>query len=344
MGTFANRVAVAAALLGLSGATAAAQWQVQAVGTDADFRGLCVVSSQVVWVGGTKGTFVRTADGGKTWSVGTVPDAAKLDFRAVRAFGERTAYLLSAGAGADSRIYKTTDGGKTWDVQFTNAEPKGFFDALAFWDETHGIALSDPVDGRFRLVATADGKTWKPLPEKGLPTALPNEGAFAASGTCLVARGAKDVWFVTGGAKTARVFRSSDRGESWTAAETPVAAGVESAGIFSLAFRDADRGVIVGGDYRKPDAAGATGAVTTDGGKTWKRMDKPLPFRSAVAWAGDRWVAVGTSGSDYSLDGGATWKRLDGEKYNAVGFAPTGEGWAVGPKGRVAKFEKPDKE
>jgi hypothetical protein len=119
-----------------------------------------------------------------------------------------------------------------------------------------------------------------------------------------------------------------------------VTAGVESAGGFSVAFRDRDHGVIVGGDYRKPTEPGATAAVTADRGKTWTLVDKSFPYRSGVAWAGDRWVAVGTSGSDVSRDDGRTWTPLDRENYNSVAFAPTGEGWAVGPKGRVAKFTK----
>jgi photosystem II stability/assembly factor-like uncharacterized protein len=345
MGTLRKRFFVPAALLALCGAPASAQWQPQTIKSEADFRGLCVVGPKIVWVSGTKGTFGRTTDGGKTWSVGTVPEADKLDFRAVKAFGETTAYLLSAGPGEESRIYKTTNGGKTWALQFKSAEPKAFFDALAFWDEKNGIALSDPVRGRFQLIVTDDGGTnWKPLPEKGLPEALPDEGAFAASGTCLIARGDKDVWFCTGGAKKARVFRSDDRGRNWTVAEAPLGAGVASAGAFSLAFRDDKHGLVVGGDYRKPDAAGATAAVTSDGGKTWTPIEKALPYRSCVAWAKDRWVAVGTSGSDFSPDDGATWKPLDKEKYNSVGFTTTGEGWAVGPKGRIAKFAKPDKE
>jgi hypothetical protein len=50
--------------------------------TKADFRGLCVVSPKVIWVSGTKGTYARTTDAGHNWSVGTVPGAEKLDFRA----------------------------------------------------------------------------------------------------------------------------------------------------------------------------------------------------------------------------------------------------------------------
>jgi photosystem II stability/assembly factor-like uncharacterized protein len=239
------------------------------------------------------GTYARTTDGGKNWSVGTVPGAEKLDFRDVEAFGETTAYLLSAGPGDASRIYKTTDHGKSWVMQFKSADPAAFFDAIAFWDEKNGIALGDPVKGMFQLIVTKDGgANWKPLAAKTLPPALSGEGAFAASGTCLVTRYENDVWFATGSAKTARVFHSKDRGQNWEVSETPIVAGAESAGIFSIAFRDKHHGMIAGGDYRKPNDIVATAATTSDGGKTWTLLDKRLPYRSAVAWANDRWVAV----------------------------------------------------
>lgn len=318
-------------------------WVPQAIGTDAKFRGLCAVSPQIAWVSGSNGTFGRTTDGGRTWSVGTVPGAGELDFRDIEAFGESTAYLLSAGPGDQSRIYKTTDGGQTWTLQFKNSDPDpaSFFDAIAFWDDHNGIALGDPVQGRFQLIFTDDGgANWKPLPADGLPPALPKEGAFAASGTCLVTHGTSDVWFATGGLSAARIFHSSDRGRTWTVHDTPIVAGTESAGIFSIAFRDRDHGMIVGGDYKKDNETIATAAVTADGGKTWTLTGQSLPYRSGVAWAKDRWVAVGPSGSDVSWDQGATWKRLDRENYNSVAFVSTGDGWAVGPGGRIVKFVK----
>jgi photosystem II stability/assembly factor-like uncharacterized protein len=332
---------VAAIILALNASIALGQWQLQTIQSQADLRGLSVVSPKVAWVSGTKGTYARTIDGGKNWTVATVPGAEKLDFRDVEAFGDETAYLLSAGPGDASRIYKTTDGGKSWSKQFQSADPASFFDALAFWNEKNGIALGDPVDGKFQLIATDDGgANWKALPAKNLPAALPGEGAFAASGTCLVTFGKEHVWFATGGAKAARVFHSSDRGRTWEASDTPIMAGVASAGIFAIAFRDKKNGIIVGGDYQKPSDIGATAAVTADGGKTWKLLDKQLPYRSAIAWAKDRWIAVGTSGSDHSTDNGDTWKVLDRENYNSVAFEPTGVGWAVGPKGRIARFAR----
>jgi len=317
------------------------QWQVQTIATTADFRGLAAVSKDVAWVSGTRGTVGRTIDGGKTWEVITVPGAEKLDFRDIEAFNDSTAYVLSIGPGENSRIYKTTDGGKNWKLQFTNPNKDAFYDAIAFWDENHGIAMSDPVQGRNRLVVTDDGgATWKPHPKGYYPATLPNEGAFAASGTCLITQGQNDAWFVTGGAKVARVLHSKDRGQTWTVSETPILAGKESAGIFSIAFKDANTGMIVGGDYQKPNDTDRTAGISTDGGKTWKLIQNQLPFRSGVVWSEGRWIAVGTSGSNISIDDGVTWKPMDQANYNTISFTKTGEGWAAGPKGRVARWNK----
>jgi photosystem II stability/assembly factor-like uncharacterized protein len=331
--------------VGLFMVNAYGQWKVQEVKTDAAFRGLSVVNADVVWASGTKGTFVKTTDGGKSWAVGNVPEAQNLDFRDVEAFDANTAYLLSIGNGDASRIYKTTDGGKSWTMQFKNENPKAFFDAMAFWDASHGIAMSDPVDGRILLIATDDGgKSWKPLPAENLPQAMQGEAAFAASGTCIITHGKNNVWLATGGA-AARVFRSTDRGRTWAVASTPMPTG-EAAGTFSIAFRNDKDGIIVGGDYRKPNEAKNNVAVTNDGGKTWTLVEaKGLGgYRSGVAYAKlgkvISLVAVGTSGSDVSINNGKEWANLDKADYNSVAFSNViNTGWAVGPKGRVVKFD-----
>ena len=178
------------------------------------------------------------------------------------------------------------------------------------------------------------------------PQALANEGAFAASGTCLTTLGKSDVWFATGGS-AARVFHSGDRGQTWTARETPILSGAPSQGIFSLAFWSTNNGVVVGGDYKAPNRGERNAAFTTDGGKTWTLTVKgPAGYRSAVTVVpGDRpvLIALGITGSDCSMDGGNTWLSLDRVEYNAVNFAGRDAGWAVGPKGRIAHFTKASK-
>jgi photosystem II stability/assembly factor-like uncharacterized protein len=321
-----------------------AQWTPQQSGTTARFRGVSAVTGKVAWASGSAGTYARTTDGGATWQAAVVPGASALDFRDVQAVDANTAYLLSIGPGDTSRIYKTTDAGRDWTLQFTNKNPKAFFDAFAFWDARTGIAMSDPVDGRFILIKTTDGgATWKELPRENLPPAIEGDGGFAASGTCIAVQGKKNVWFGSGGGATARVFRSTDGGNTWKTAGTPITAGNASSGIFSIAFKDARNGVIVGGDYRKENEAGNSVATTTDGGVTWTLAKGPRPsgFRSAVTYVpgtrGPMLVAVGPSGSDYSVDYGASWLSLPGPGFHAASFAGVDAGWAVGEGGRIAK-------
>lgn len=320
-----------------------AQWITQTSGTKVRLRGVSAVNDKVAWVSGAQGTYARTIDGGQIWQAAVVPGAEALDFRDVEAFDADTAYLLSIGPGESSRIYKTTDGGKHWTLQFRNENSKAFFDALAFWDRNNGLAVSDPVDGRFVIIRTTDGgRTWRQINPVGMPPALEGEGAFAASGTCLIVQGKNNAWFVTGGAGRARVFRSTDGGQTWQVAETPIRTGNASSGIFSVAFRDAHNGIAVGGDYRQETEAVDNLAVTNDGGRRWSLVrDSGLAgFRSAITWlTASTLLAVGPSGADYSANGGNNWRSSGTVGYHAFSLARNGKtGWAAGEDGRVAKF------
>lgn len=329
-----------AALLCVAQISIYAQWQKQAVNTTAGFRGLSVVNDQVVWASGTGGTFIKTTNGGKTWKVGKVAGAEKLDFRDVEAFDANIAYVLSIGDGENSRIYKTTDGGENWTLQFTNKTEKAFFDAIACWDRNNCIAMSDPVDGRYVLISTKDGGGhWDPIDTAKMPAAIEGEAAFAASGTCLIANGRSDAYIVSGG-KAARVFRSTNRGKSWSVAETPIVKGTNGSGIFSIAMRDRLNGVIVGGNYEKDTEKQNNLAFTTDGGKTWNVGTGLTGYRSSVAFLDSRKIiAVGTSGWDLSYDWGKTWQNTNTkENFNAVQAKGDESIWAVGEKGMVAKF------
>ena len=333
------KLPLGAALLGVvSLATAPPVWTQQLTGVNVRLRGISAASDRVVWASGADGTVLRTTNGGDSWARVPVPGAERLDFRDIDAFDDKVAYALSIGNGDLSRIYKTTDGGGSWILQLANTDPRIFLDAMAFWSEDRGIAYSDAVDQQFVIFMTANGRTWERLPAGILPPALPNEGAYAASGTN-VAVHEDHVWI---GTTASRVLHSADRGRTWTIAPTAIPTSA-SAGIFSIAFRDARHGIAVGGDYRNESGAVDNAAVTSDGGLTW-RLSKGLSgFRSAVAYvprSKSSWLAVGPQGADVSHDDGRTWVPLGGAGFDTFSFAPSRPiGWGAGQRGAIARLE-----
>ena len=345
--------AVAASLVLLTAQPASAAggghqptWKLQTSGVTAQLRGLDVVSHRVVWASGSAGTVLRTTDGGKSWHDVSPKGhgTEELEFRDIEAFDAKRAVILSIGNGEDSRIYRTKDGGKTWTDEFRNTVQAAFYDCLAFSDDKRGLALSDPVNGKFGVLATKDGgKTWKATDANRMPAALAGEFAFAASGTCLVAQKGGHAWFATGGGAQTRVFRSTDGGKSWKVTATPRVAG-PTAGIYSLAFKNAKHGIAVGGDYEAETARSKIAATTNDGGKTWQLVPdakSPGGYRSGAAWVSP-WLpfalAVGPTGSDYSTDGGRSWKGFDTGTFDSVQCTKAGACWASGAKGRIGKL------
>jgi photosystem II stability/assembly factor-like uncharacterized protein len=315
--------------------------------TTENLRGLSTPAPNIAWASGTHGTYLRTIDDGQTWQPAQVPGAESLDFRDVEAFSADFAYLLAAGPGDQSRIYKTTNAGKTWTLQFTNPDPKGFFDCMAFWNPHHGIAVGDPVDGKFQLITTEDGgHSWKPVSPSTLPPAIAGEGAFAASGTCIATQGKKNVWFATGG-KAARVFHSADAGKHWRVADTPIIHGPDSAGIFSVAVSDATHGVIAGGDYQQPEKDGPNLAFTADAGRTWTLapISPQWDVSAVVMHVGaaaqacpDALFTAGTAHAACADPSTTHWQKIWDLNLNAASRNPSGEIFAVGPKGLIVRF------
>ena len=320
-------------------------WTPQPSGVLSTLRGASASSDTVAWVSGSGGTVLRTADGGATWLKLTVtPD--RVDFRDIDAIDARTAYVLSIGNGPLSRIYKTLDAGATWTAQFTNDDQNVFLDAMSFWDVDHGLVMGDSIAGQFCILTTSNGgRTWERVPASALPPALPNEGAFAASGTNIAVFGKVEAWIGTGAGAKARVLHTRDRGKTWEIAETLLAAG-PSAGIFSVAFRDALHGIVVGGDYRLEKEAVDNLAVTADGGRTWVPIKEHAlsGFRSVVAFVpGSKmsWLAVGPQGSDWSDDDGRTWTPIEGPGFHTFSFSPSGAmGWGAGSRGIVGRLDR----
>ena len=271
---------------------------------NASCRGIAAVSADEVWVTGTKGTVIHTTDAGKSWRRMTLPDTEEIDFRDVAVLPNNAVVLMSAGTGEASRVYRSGDSGKTWELVLQNRSPNGFFNGLEF-DSNYrvGMLVGDPIDGRLVIYMTSDaGKTWTPLPKDKRPELNENEYGFAASGTGLALTN-DYLWIVTGGSK-ASVWRSRRTTGSWERQATPMRAGESSSGIFSICMTDDDHGVIIGGDYQKPELDTNNVAFTNDRGKTWQRnASQMMPHKACVRSLGENRFPRCRSNRDRDHDG-----------------------------------------
>jgi len=329
-------------LLLVSALSSAQTLQMLGTPSKASLRGITAVDAKTIWIGGDGGTVMRSIDGGNTWTNVNPPYAADLDFRDVEAFDAHVAYAMSSGPSTRSRIFKTLDGGKTWKQQFITFDPKYFFDCFAFWNRDHGIAIGDPIGNHFSMLETHDGGDhWTVVTT--LPQIIESEAAFS-TGTCIVTSSDNNIWFGTGSKHGARVFHSSDHGRTWSVVATPLMAEDIGEGIFSMAFANPQVGIIVGGDYQKPEKVKVNAAYTVNGGKTWMAtLQQPPGYRCGVAFRpgtnGNTIVTVGTTGIDITEDRGAHWRSLTNERYHSVAFTPDGSAaYVLGQNGRVAKI------
>ncbi len=324
-------------------------WEMQDSHSTAGLRGVHAVNGNVAWASGTGGTILRTVDGGVKWrGCATPPGAERLDFRGVWAWDADHAIVMSSGSGELSRLFSTADGCAHWTEVIRNSEKDGSWDSAVFQsqdfgmlgDNRTGVLIGDPVDGRFETKVMILGRGW--FVDDAACRAAEGESAFAASNSSVFVFGSRRYAVGTGGRGGPRVLlspllASRDSSKGCLEVPIPLAGACESCGVFSLAFRDADHGVAVGGDYRKPGETSGTAAWTADGGRHWTAASKlPHGFRSAVAWHAEAraWIAAGTNGSDISRDDGRTWLPLDDDNWNAISLP-----FIVGPNGRIGKLE-----
>jgi len=285
------------------------------------FRGLSVVDDSVAWVSGTKGTVGLSKNGGKTWDWKPVAGFEKSDFRDIEAFSAKEAIIMSAGTPAV--ILKTIDGGESWQVKYNNADPAYFFDAMDFSSTNEGWVMGDAINDKLMLLHSKDGgETWQIA--ESLPLAAKGEGAFAASGTCL--RSINDhIMMVTGGFATYFIDGYA-KSLKWEKHPLPFPKSKASQGAFSIA-QGKNSLVIAGGDYNNDQRSDSTACYSIDKGKTWQLADKPvLGFQSCVEYLYKGiFLSTGTPGSNLSTDGGKTWTKIDQASFNVCRKAKRGK-------------------
>ena len=131
----------------------------------------------------------------------------------------------------------------------------------------------------------------------------------------------------------------------------PLAQGA-TAGGFSVAWAEGGKGVVVGGDYSKPNETSGTAVYGNAGNCAFLPRNlaqtPPNGYRSAVAYepTTKTWITVGPNGTDFSTDDGKNWQPLkpsgydppDADKnWNALSLP-----FVVGPHGRIGRLRTID--
>ena len=169
---------------------------------------------------------------------------------------------------------------------------------------------------------------------------MKDEGAFAASGRCVITHGAHEVWFGTGGPDGARVFHSRDGGKTWSVVQNSASEWVPPAAFSPWRFlTPATASPLAAITKWTPTTAGTWRSQKT-AARRGLQVATASGFRSDIAYLPEArmWISVGTAGSDVSTDGGLTWRKF-GPGFNAISFTAGATGWAVGPNGSIAKFK-----
>ena len=144
------------------------------------------------------------------------------------------------------------------------------------------------------------------------------------------------VWFGTqnGG----RIFKSTDRGLTWTAAETPFASGA----YVDIRFKDDLNGLAMDKNFEFAELA-----ETSDGGETWTMLTYTGICYGAdfdyVPGTDNMYVSTGVNanspdymGASYSVDGGQTWTVWD----EVSGIQLFGTTWVEGIIGWAGNFNE----
>jgi photosystem II stability/assembly factor-like uncharacterized protein len=311
-------------------------------GKPTSIRGLSVVDDNVAWISGSKGYIAITRDGGKNWDWQQVKGFEQADFRDIEAFSDKEAVIMSSGTpalvlkttdgGANWQVkyrntdtsyffdamdfadkkhgyilgdpinnkfllMETKDGGETWDM-FKN-RPDALPGEAAF--AASGTCLR--VDSTNNIDIVTGGRQSRHLlliDDKIVPSrwtsfnlqlihGKANQGAFS------VANGDGTVYV---GGDYIKDHLSDSIAEYWHSID-------EHSGATELAV--------------KP----------------------PSGFQSCVEYiSGTTFLSTGTPGSNITTDGGKTWTKIDGASYNVCRRAKHGKlVLLAGNSGKIGVFK-----
>ncbi len=281
------------------------------------FTDLSFGTSEVGYICGAMGTFVKTTDGGKNWT--TIKSGIQPSLNCIQALDDKNVFM------ARNELYYTADGGTSWKTAGLENFGSGIFD-IKFVNATTGFIAKNGV------MKTADsGKTWTSKFDSGADEeyyALTyNKLQFVNSNVGFCAGGK-----TYDGTSIGNMVKTTDGGETW------VSLKMKMSQITSFYFLDANIGFVFNFNQEL--------WKTTDGGITWVKVSSSIPDKYTDCYfVNDRKIVLRTSNRIYhSTDGGITWTKdfelsSNDIQLTRMKFIDSITGFVIGSNGYVAQIE-----
>lgn len=329
-------------------------WSEKATGFTAANRTLSsisIVNTSVIWAIALDNSaapdytikeFTKSTDGGETWTPGTInlgANTSGLGITSISAISDQIAWISAAPDVSDfGGVWKTIDGGLTWTKQTTalfNNPIDSYTSFVHFWDASNGVTGGDTENGTFEIYTTSNGgNNWNRVIGANIPSSLVGEMGYVGV-TSVVGN---IFWF---GTSAGRIFKSIDKGLSWTVTQTP--STDFNLGLDRFTFSDANNGLFM--DHNNT----TTLYKTTDGGNNWTSITTPGFYKTNIAYIpGTSTVIAGAAAnpfsSSYSTDNGSTWTTIDsGVFHGTLAFLNDSFGFSAGintnaTTGGISKF------
>jgi photosystem II stability/assembly factor-like uncharacterized protein len=301
-----------------AGATwAQSGWVSQTSGTTRNLNALSFRDTLVGWVAGDSGTLLKTTNGGANWMS---RNAGTRSLRALHFTGPNTGWAV----GDSGALLKTTDAGETWNA-LTSGTTR-HLRAVHFRGNDSGWVGGDSG----LLMRTVNGGTsWTRQPDSLLSRHTVNGITFTRSGAGFVSTGS--------GAYDGGVFRSPDRGATWTLV-------TGQAGYDYRAVVSAGDSVYYASGFLFPFMGNNVPVWSVvgmnDGGMNLKALKESFNAFSLYFSSPKTGWGVGINGSIARTTNGDTLiQQVSGTQVqlNAVYFANENVGWVAGNQGTILK-------
>ena len=313
-------------------------------------RGMSVPSEKVIWASGSKGSVVKSVNGGESFEWMQVKGYETRDFRAIHAWNNKEAII--AAVAAPAVILKTKDGGVTWNKVYENADTAMFLDAINFKDENNGSVVGDPINNIIFLLNTTDkGEHWQQAAPNYFKSELKQGEAFFASSNSNISSKGNDEFLISGG-MASRLWING------VARDLDILQGGTSTGANSIAISpNGNKLIIVGGDFAKfkeseKNIAGFNVFLTPNTDQKhksiriqkWaqrKNLGNPNGYKSGVTFLTNQLlVTCGTSGVDISKNSGKNWDLISTESFHVVKKQPNRKAvFLAGSGGRIGYMQ-----